>query len=242
MKKLLKRIINKSLEIFGYQLNILSQYSNFNMQLIKSLEYFRIDLIIDVGANEGQFAIELRNAGFDGQILSFEPLNDAHLILIQNSLNDPKWTVAEKMAIGDINGQIEINVSGNSVSSSILNMLDEHSNIESSSKYVSKELTNINTLDNATRNYLNNYKNIFLKIDTQGYEWEVLNGGAETLDKAKGIMCELSFDNLYQGQKLWLEIIDKLLGLGFSIWSFDKAFINTELGRTMQIDAVFYKK
>jgi FkbM family methyltransferase len=241
MLKIIKNSINTVLNKLGFEIKHLSQYSNFNLQFIKSLKYHNIDFLIDVGANEGQFAMELRNSGYQGQILSFEPLTIAYENLLINSKNDKYWSIAEKCAIGNQIGEIEINVSENSVSSSILNMLEKHSMIASDSKYFTKEVTKINTIDSKCLQYIEKYNNVFLKIDTQGYEWEVLNGATESLKQIKGLMCELSFENLYDGQKLWLEIIDRLTKIGFEIWAIDKAFINTKDGKLMQIDAVFFR-
>jgi len=87
------------------------------------------------------------------------------------------------MAIGDFSGTIDINISKNSVSSSILPMLDTHLNAAHQSKFVNIEKTKISTLDNIINIYLNDNSNCFLKIDTQGYEWMVLNGASNLLKK-----------------------------------------------------------
>jgi FkbM family methyltransferase len=84
----------------------------------------RIDLLFDVGANTGQFAMQVREQGFAGRIVSFEPLPEAHAGLVRNARGDAKWIVHERVALGAAPGDVRINVAANSVSSSILPMLD----------------------------------------------------------------------------------------------------------------------
>jgi len=83
------------------------------MQLQKILVDLNIDCILDIGANIGQFAVSLRQSGYDKKIISFEPLIDAHSQLVQISRNDPNWIIHERVAVGGFNGDIDINISGN---------------------------------------------------------------------------------------------------------------------------------
>ena len=95
-------------------------------QLVASLRKFDIDLVLDVGANKGQFASEIRHCGYAGRIVSFEPLSQAHGQLLQSSVGDSMWEAYTRCALGDHNGGVEINIAGNSESSSILPMLESH--------------------------------------------------------------------------------------------------------------------
>ena len=88
-------------------------------QLLKGFERFGVDLVFDVGANVGQFGSEIRTMGFAGRIVSFEPLSAAHARLSAAAKRDPAWSVHPRCAIGDHDGTVEINIAGNSVSSSI---------------------------------------------------------------------------------------------------------------------------
>jgi FkbM family methyltransferase len=87
------------------------------------LSKFDIDLVLDVAANKGQFALEIRHHGYAGRIMSFEPLSRAHGQLLQSSMGDPMWDAYPCCALGDQNGEGEINIAGNSESSSILYLL-----------------------------------------------------------------------------------------------------------------------
>jgi hypothetical protein len=144
-------------------------------------------------------------------------------------------------AIGDFTGEIEINIAGNSQSSSVLPMLETHISAAQNSKYINKVKVPIVRLDEVASKYLGNSKNYFIKIDTQGFEWQVLNGAPEVLFKAKRIMCELSLVPLYQGQKLWMELMDRLNSEGFTLWTIQGGFTESRNGRTLQVDATFFR-
>ena len=81
----------------------------------------------------------------------------------------------------------------------------------------------------------------FLKIDTQGYEWQVLDGARESLSQCQGVLCELSLVPLYEGQCLWMEMIQRLESGGFTLWSIQKGFTDLRDGRTLQVDAIFLR-
>ena len=225
----------------GLDLHRLKLASSSNYQLLKALNRFEVDLVLDVGANVGQFASELRNVGFQGEIISFEPLSTAYQALTAAARTDQKWQVYSRSAIGDYDGEIEINIAGNSVSSSILPMMESHSLAEQRSAYIGTEKTPIFKLDSVAPTYLEKSHQPFLKIDTQGYEWQVLNGACAILPRLKGILCELSLIPLYQGQRLWLDIIYYLQSEGFTLWSIQPGFTDPRDGRTLQVDATFFK-
>jgi FkbM family methyltransferase len=209
--------------------------------LIVALRHFNIDLVIDIGANEGQFAKELRAGGYSGRIVSFEPLSSAHSRLLQESNHDSAWHVHPRCALGDRLGEIELNISGNSVSSSILPMLTAHSSAAPESAFLGRESAPLLTLDSVAPPYFEGAYAPFLKIDTQGYEWHVLDGAIATLPKVRGIQMELSLVPLYEGQRLWRECIERLDAEGFVLWALRPEFIDPSTGRTLQLDGLFFR-
>ncbi len=209
--------------------------------IISSLHRFGIDLVLDVGANRGQFASEIRRGGYTGNIVSFEPLSEAHGDLLQASHGDANWEVYPRCALGDQVGEVEINIAGNSLSSSILPMLESHQNAAPASVYQGKEITPTNTLDAIAEQYLGTSRAPFLKIDTQGFEWQVLDGAKTTLPKMRGVLVELSLVPLYEGQHLWLELIKRLEAAGFVLWGFKPVFHDPHDGRTLQVDGIFFR-
>jgi FkbM family methyltransferase len=210
-------------------------------QLLLGLERFGIDLVLDVGANAGQFAREIRAFGFAGRIVSFEPLSDAHRLLLEAAADDDQWQVHPRCALGDRDGEITINVSANSVSSSLLPMTGAHVGAAGASAYVGRETVPLFRLDAAAHAYLAAARHPFLKIDTQGFEWQVLDGAAESLPRFRGVLCELSLVELYEGQHLWRDVIERLERGGFTLWNVQPGFADPRDGRTLQIDAVFFR-
>ena len=120
-------------------------------------------------------------------------------------------------------------------------MADLHSSAREESKYIQSEKVDLITLDSVAETYLKNINNPFLKIDTQGFEWQVLNGASSTLPKLKGITCELSLVTLYEGQHLWKDIISRLELEGFTLWAIQRGFTDPRDGRTLQMDAIFFR-
>ena len=242
MSPIVKQLIKNIFNSVGLEVQRNQPLNEAGTQIYQAIKKINTDIILDVGANTGQFSLEIRKKGYNGKIVSFEPLLSARKKLIEYSLKDKNWLIHDQAAIGDHNGFIDINISKNSVSSSILPMMSSHSDAEGNSVYISSERTAIITLDSVEDAYLNDSSNCFIKIDTQGYESQVLDGAINTLKKAKGILCELSLVPLYEGQHLWKEIIERFEKEGFVLWSLHKAFTDKRNGRTLQMDAVFLRE
>ena len=240
---IVKNSVNNLLSILNLYIQKKHPGVDSDDQLVKILAHFKINYIIDVGANTGQFSETIFSTDFKGEIISFEPLSSAHKVLLKNSSNYLNWKVYKRCAIGNIDGNININISKNSVSSSILPVSKTHIKASNDSKYVGSETAEIFKLDTVFANNIEiENKNIFLKIDTQGYEWDVLLGADLVLNHTLVILCELSYANLYNGQKQWLEIVLKLKSLGFELWAIQYGLTEPHSGRSLQSDGIFYKK
>jgi FkbM family methyltransferase len=215
--------------------------NNVELRLGRMLSAERIDLVIDVGANSGQYGRALRASGYDGRILSFEPLSSARSELETVSQRDNRWSVAQRIAAGDHDGVVTINIAGNSASSSILDMLDSHRHAAPYASYVGSEEVPVRRLDSVQHPFLDESTRPFLKIDTQGYESRVLKGATGLLKRVKGVQVELSLCPLYDGQVLWRDIIDLLEASGFELWSLVPEFLDPDTGRMLQCDGIFFR-
>lgn len=199
----------------------------------------KIDMIFDVGANEGQYVKIIRKLGYKGDIISFEPLSVSYKRLEINAMYDEKW-LTKNYALGDKNEVNTINIAGNSgESSSFRGMTREHIKARNKSAYLGKEEVIIKTIDTVITD-LYNGNNLFVKIDTQGFEKQVLIGAKNSIKRIKGFQIELSLLPLYEGASLYLEIIDYLNGNGFDLFSIEPGFTNKETGRLLQFDGIFF--
>src|SRR4051812_15778692 len=115
MKEFIKSAFRKT----GFQVGRYTVQTSADAQLRRLLEFVGIDLVLDVGANCGHYAVAIRAHGYTGRIVSFEPLTSAHAALQVAARGDQKWQVAPRMALGDAAGEVTIRVAGNSVSSSV---------------------------------------------------------------------------------------------------------------------------
>jgi FkbM family methyltransferase len=203
------------------------------------IRHNKISVVLDVGANDGQFGGVLRENGYQGKIISFEPLAKPFATLARVSGNDSGWE-AHNIALGSESGYCDINVSNMSASSSLLPMLDSHLRIAPQSGYVRKERITVETLDKAVR--FENDDIAMLKIDTQGFERQVLEGAAETLKKVSLLECELSLIPLYGGQDLILSMLDFIQANGFRPVSFERVFSDPASGYALQVDGIFCRK
>jgi len=225
----------------GFELRRFSVEHSENARFISMLKTNKVNLIFDVGANAGQFGVLLRKIGFDGKIISFEPLSDAREILLNISKNDPLWQIALQTAIGEENGEIEIQIAGNSQSSSVLDMLETHVRAAPDSKYIGKEKVALRTLDSIASDYMDSNSIAFIKIDTQGYETQVMNGAKKLMSQIVGLQVEISLVPLYKGQCLFDEMLKKLKNDGFELWSISTVFSDPNTGQLLQVDATFFR-
>jgi FkbM family methyltransferase len=205
------------------------------------LKLHRVGLVLDVGANDGGYGRLLRGLGYRGEIVSFEPLSDAHAALSRATAADPLWHVAPRMALGAENGTVTINIAGNSASSSVLPMGKLHAEAAPESRYTGAEPVPLCRLDSVTHPALAGGSPMLLKIDTQGFEMAVLRGAAGLLPRVAGVQVELSVVPLYEGQAAYREVIDFLEAAGFGLWNVMPGFADARSGRMLQFDGIFFR-
>jgi FkbM family methyltransferase len=237
----IKGSVRRTLRYIGLDLVRWRPQSSAGAALARMLNLHRIDTVLDVGANEGQYAHWLRELGFTGRIISFEPLAVTHQRLQQAAVKDALWTIAPRTALGDREGTLLMHIAANSVSSSALPMLDGHVQAAPESVYIGSETVPITRLDTAVEEMLVSGQNLFLKIDVQGFEPKVLEGASRLLDRILGVQLELSLVPLYDGETLFLSLIDFMARKGFELWSLIPNFVDKETGRTLQVDGIFFR-
>ena len=207
---------------------------------IKLLKNYNIDTVLDVGANIGQYGSELRNIGFNGKIISFEPTSDAFKKLEKLAKNDKNWDV-HNFSLGDFDGETEINIAKNSVSSSMLESLPQLTLSAPDAKFINKETITVKKIDSIFDELDLKNKNIYLKIDTQGYENMVINGAKNSLTQIIGIQIEMALIPTYEGAITFEEMIEKLKSFNFNTTSIESGYYDKNTGKLLEVDGVFFK-
>ena len=201
------------------------------------MDFVNTDLVLDIGANKGQFASELFNYGYNKELISFEPLSEAYEKLLKKSENNNNWTVYERCCVGADTKNIDVQISNLIGNSSILDIKSTKFNVNGS-HYIGKE--NVKQITLASLNnspLLKNAKNVFIKMDIQGYEHFVLSKLAEVDYFVNGFFIELSLINLYDEQEDFLYICNQLKGFGYNLVYITPEFINSN--RMVQINGIF---
>jgi FkbM family methyltransferase len=211
-----------------------------DLRRAKLLRSEEIDLVLDVGANAGQFAQRLRGAGYGGRIVSFEPLSEVFGELSRHAAGDATWE-ARRLALSDEDGEAEIHVAGNSWSSSLLEMGARHLQSAPESAYVGTETVRTARLDSVWEEVARGAAYPFLKLDVQGFEMHVLRGAERSLGRLRGLQAELPLASLYEGDRPWREVVDHLGEHGFALAGVEPGFEDPASGRMLQFDGVFLR-
>ena len=225
----------------GYDLIPRAKARPLQAQLIAVLERFGVSCVIDVGANAGQYGTGLRDWGYAHRIVSFEPQAEAHRGLARRAAADPRWRVAPRMALGERDGEALIEISAESDMSSILPQSALLRRISPSSRILRREPVPLARLDGVVDGYLEPDDGIFLKIDAQGYETQVLAGARGLLPRLQGVQLEMPLVRCYEGERDFRDLIEDLAAAGFSPFLFMPGYFERKLARQLQIDGVFMR-
>ncbi len=210
-------------------------------QIVTTMNAHGIDTVIDIGANKGQTRDALRKAGYNGNIISLEPIPSLQPLLLEKSKADSRWTILPPLALGDNDNECEINVSAAPDMSSLLGSTAALLAAFPKTRVTETVKVPMKTLD-ALYDSLNlQGKKVFIKIDTQGYEMPILRSGPKALQSAIGLQIEMSLFELYKGETLFDDIIAFLKDKGFRPHMLFEISFSRTLKRQLQIDGIFYK-
>lgn len=180
--------------------------------IIDFLHAREIDLVFDVGANYGQYGRWLRERGYKGRIVSFEPIAEVFKELEGHAAADPLWD-AHRCGLGAEAGEATINVSRSTDFSSILPTRQAADTFSSEANVARTETISIRTLDEMAAGL--DLARSFLKIDTQGFEPQVLAGAGAVLPRLRGVQMELPVIHLYEGGWTMSEALETMREHGF---------------------------
>jgi FkbM family methyltransferase len=228
-----------------YKLNKFKGYEIRRMaisRIVSCLKAQDIDFIFDVGANTGQFACDLISNKYEGSILSIEPQSAAQAILRKRSEKYPNWFVMDPVALGAENATGELNISLNSVSSSLLPVSKQSIDVSPGTNFVGSEIVSIIKFDDVFEEYRKSGIKFAIKIDSQGYEMEILKGCKNSIEHVDVLILELSLTEVYVGGADYLKIIELLDSYGFILWDIHPGFKDRRTGQLLQFDGVFTRK
>ncbi len=233
--------VQNLIQRLGWDVRRVGYPSSEEVLLRQFLNVAHPKVVFDVGANVGQYGLSLRKCGFQGRIVSFEAMTSVHARLVAVADRDPDWLVAPRCALGRTTGETSINVAGNSVSSSLLPMSNTHLQAAPDSAYVAHEGVRVERLDDVGLPLLPKDGRLLLKVDTQGYEEEVLAGADLILKSVSAMQLELSVVPLYQGAPDLRRILELCENLGFQLYGLIPGFFEEKTGRLLQMDGLFLK-
>jgi FkbM family methyltransferase len=196
-----------------------------------------IDLVLDIGANIGQWASEIRTAGYRGRIVSFEPGSNAFAQLERAAADDPLWEV-RRLAIGASTRTETLHVTLNSVSSSLYAMGERQLAADPRSSVAGDEMVDVMRLDDVP-DLVQSAERILLKADVEGGELAVLEGAAAILEQTRLLELELSAVPLHEGQPLLGEVVHWCERSGFVLTGIEVSFRERRTGDLLSANGFF---
>lgn len=231
------------MRLFGRGRGKLARADSADERIVQLIALHGAGTVIDVGANVGQYARRLREAGLDLPIVSIEPGAEAHAALTRAAADDPAWTVGPCMAISDVRGVAQLQVNARSDMNSLKPMAE--ATLAAFPKAQPETIEEVRTerLDGILADLVGpSGEPVFLKVDTQGCEAEVIRGAAGVLDRIVAIQLEMSLAPLYEGEPTYLALLNELDRLGYDLHFVIPGYFSRVLGRQLQFDGIFVRR
>jgi FkbM family methyltransferase len=216
----------------------LSEPSSEALDRLRLIREHGIDLVVDVGANRGQYASALRRAGYRGRIVSFEPLSRAYTGLTTAAGNDDLWETRHAAVAADAR-RATLHVSENTWSSSLLPIANRHVESAPTAATVGEEEVEVVTLGTLDEEL--GGRRIMLKVDVQGGELAVLEGSGALLGRVRIVDVELSLVPMYDSQPLLPELLTWLSDRRFEPIALDPEFREPQTGVLLQLNGLFVR-
>ncbi len=205
------------------------------------LRMYRVNCVIDVGAHKGQYATGLREAGYEGQIVSFEPVPHAFERLQRAAAGDPRWAV-HQLALGREDGETAMNVVPGTLSS--LRPATEFG----AGRYprlqeAERVAVQVRRLDGLLDGILADVPDPrpYLKMDTQGYDLDVFAGAGERAADFVGMQSEVALMRIYEGTPRMCEALEVYEAAGFEIAGLYPLSRQSRTARVLEYDCVMVR-
>jgi FkbM family methyltransferase len=197
------------------------------------LDLHQVDVVLDIGANDGRYASEIREAGWSGPIVSFEPQPEVFERLTRHMSGDPLWS-GRQIGLGSSDSTLTLNAYGMDVLSSFLKKKENDQSLRVIEVDVRRP-------DAILDEVLAGHSKPFVKIDTQGFEMEIIRGFGSRAADIVGWQLELSVEPLYENQPPMEEIIATMRALGFSLWRVLPGLRDPQTLQAFELDGIFFR-
>jgi FkbM family methyltransferase len=239
-----QRILDPVARAFGYR--FLPKHDVKYQQEIdllrRLLGRFKVDTVLDVGANRGQYHDLLRGpAGFGGRVVSVEPVPELVQHLRQRATGDRQWEIRD-CALGEAVGRASFNVMSGDVFSSFLSPDAAATSPYGRENTVARTVdVAVDTLDRLVPELeqARRIDSLYLKLDTQGFDLKVLGGGRGVLERVVALQTELSFVPLYQDMPGWIDTVRYLEDAGFRLSGFSPIAPTTQFPVALEMNGFF---
>jgi len=214
------RVLHRMVRSLGVDIIRYPARDSFRWELMHLLRRLDINCVLDVGANHGQYARLLRDWGYRGDIVSFEPVPEVFAALRQSMAGDPRWR-GHPWALGEAEGELELNVAnGDAQASSFLTFNEEgpvrwgeDHRVARSVRVPVRRLDAV--LDDVTAHIAS--RRIYLKLDTQGFDLRVVAGAGARMDEVLALQTEIAACHFYEGMTSIGDALNRYRDLGFAI-------------------------
>ncbi len=240
---IIKKSIHKAANVFGFDVIKKGHFDQgLGTHLSKVFKSREIDCVLDVGANSGQYGKYLRDIGYTGYIVSFEPVKSVFDELVKNSSADAKW-ICHNLALGDETQTLRINVFEDTQFSSFLEASDYSKTMWEVIRQSSAEDVAVARLDEVFDGIkgATGCQNFYLKLDTQGFDLKVFRGAGESLRHIHAMQSELSLISVYEGMERSFAGLEQYRDAGFLISGMFPINIEPSLA-VIEYDCVLVKR
>jgi len=245
LRPTLKHLVTRGAARLGYRVIPIWRLKSFEQSrhLAHLLAQLGVTTVLDVGANTGGYRDLLRrDVGYNGRIVSFEPVPAVFETLRACSAGDRQWS-GKQMALGDADGELAINVTSRSTMSSFLSRDTArlqhlgYAHLLNVTEVVGIERVPVRRLDGIFDEVAGGGERVFLKCDTQGYDLKVMAGAERSLASIVAVQIELSIKPVYAGAPVYAEVIERMSALGFDVTGIFPVR-QDELSRILNFDCV----
>jgi FkbM family methyltransferase len=240
----LKRLIQRASRVVGLHVGRYPPVDSLEYHLETLLRELQIDCVLDVGAHTGEYAAMLRGLDYTGQIVSFEPVRASFEALERGRADDRAWR-GENVALGADDGELEMNIYQGSVFNSFLRPAGgSNGRFGAATKVVGVEKVPVRRLETVIDEIVaaRPGARLFLKMDTQGYDLQVIRGAGRRIDAIRALQSEMAVRATYAGMPTLPEALLELNRLGFELTGMFPVAREMDHLRLIELDCVMCRK